>query len=430
MFGKKDVGQLAVIVLSLIPLLFWAAMQPLSTRFGTFGNTMTSLGQALGLIGLAFFALTFLLNTRARFLEGFFGGLDRMYIAHHTFGTIALVLLLFHPLALALKYAAISLRSAALFLIPGADLPTLFGEASLLLMEILLIITFYIKLKYQKWRFSHQLLGLAFIAGCLHLLLIPSDVSRSLPLRIYMLSLSFIGLSSFAYRTLLEKKLVARYAYIVDSVKKIRNNVVEITLNPEEERMDYLPGQFVFIGFEKGGVSREIHPFTISSSPKEKSLRITVKALGDYTISLPELKIGTIARIEGPFGRFSYKHYPDKEQLWLAGGIGITPFLSMAREMPSGKAIDLFYSVVSPEEAVFLEELEGISKKLKSFKVHQFISSKQGYLTAKYIQDSVPSLKKREIFICGPKPMRESLISQLLRLGIKKTSIHSEEFAL
>lgn len=430
MVGKKDIGSIAVIVLSLIPLVFWVTMQPLSTRFSTFTQTMTSLGQLFGLIGLAFFALTFLLNTRAKFLEDFFGGLDRMYIAHHTFGTIAFVLLLFHPLSLALKFLAISFRAAALFLIPGADLPVIFGEISLFMMEVLLIITFYIKLRYEKWRFSHTLLGIAFIAGFIHLLLIPSDVSRSPLLRIYMVSLALIGLASYAYRTILGKKLVSRYTYLVESVKRIRDNVVEITLNPEEERMNYLPGQFIFIGFEKGGVSREVHPFTVSSSPKEKNLRITVKASGDYTTTLPELKVGSVARVEGPFGRFTYKHYPDKEQLWLAGGIGITPFLSMAREMPAGKTIDLFYSVVKPEEAVFLEELEEISKKLKSFRVHLFVASKQGFLTAKYLQDQIPNLREREIFICGPKSMRDALTCQLEELGINGKYIHFEEFSL
>jgi len=97
--------------------------------------------------------------------------------------------------------------------------------------------------------------------------------------------------------------------------------------------LQFNPGQFVFISFNQESLS-ESHPFPISSGPDENLLRITIKNLGDYTKTLTEkLQKGTIAKIEGPYGVFSYKNTPNENQIWIAGGIGITPFVSFIKDM-------------------------------------------------------------------------------------------------
>ncbi|MBI5465867.1 MAG: ferric reductase, partial [Candidatus Kerfeldbacteria bacterium] len=100
---KNNLGWLIIIFLSLLPIVFWYFLKPISTRFISSTTTLTSLGQITGLVGMAMFALTLILSARLKFLENYFGGLNRVYVAHHIFGSIAFILLLFHPLILAGK---------------------------------------------------------------------------------------------------------------------------------------------------------------------------------------------------------------------------------------------------------------------------------------------------------------------------------------
>ena len=101
---------------------------------------------------------------------------------------------------------------------------------------------------------------------------------------------------------------------------------------PAGRPMAFLPGQFVFVDFHQDGISAETHPFSIASTPGQTTLEVVVRSLGDYTSRLMGLKPGAMARVEGPFGRFTYHRHRNRDQIWIAGGIGITPFMSMVQD--------------------------------------------------------------------------------------------------
>lgn len=428
---KNKLGAPAFIFLSIVPAIFWTMSAPLGFRFLGWQMVLTSLGQILGLVGMAMFSLNLVLAARLKFLEEYFGGLDRIYVKHHLFGGTALVLLLFHPLFLVAKLIPLSLREAALFFIPGRDLPRTYGILALLLLIALLTITFYGNWRYQRWKFSHKFLGLAFFSASLHVFFIPSDASRYLPLRAYMLALITFGLAAVIYRTLLGWVLVKKYPYQVRAVRQLNPEVVEIELAPGNGPMTHRSGQFMFVSFLQPGFSREYHPFTISSAPGEPALRLTIKNSGDWTAGLNRLKSGARARLEGPFGRFSFLEAESREQIWVAGGIGITPFLSMARSL-SGRSdyrIVLFYSASTLGEAVFLDELSAIAESNPSFRLVPFVSSSQGRITAERI-DQICNLSGKEIFICGPLNMMKDLKAQFKKFNVPSRLVHSEEFAL
>ncbi len=423
------VGPWIVLALSLVPVIFWAVMSPLHLRFASTASVLTSLGQVTGLVGMAMFSLSLILHARIRAIEGLFGGLDGVYRAHHLFGGLSFMLILFHPLFLVLRFLSISIRDAALFLLPGSDYSIDFGIVSLILLSVLLVITFYAKWKYHKWKLSHSFLALSFFLASLHVFFVSSDVSRSIPLRVYVMGLAAAGILSFVARKIFPQP--NRYEYQVRSVRKLNSEVVEISLQPMGRAMRHLPGQFAFVSFWSKIVSKEWHPFSISSSPHEKSLRFTIRVLGDFTSGLPLLEMNDWAILEGPYGRFSCEFHRKKPQLWIAGGIGITPFLSMARSLasrPHGKRITLFYAVSSAEEAICVDELERISKRHTSFKVVLYLSNAEGRITAEKVRQKVKDLPNREVFICGPPPMMESLRKQFGSLGVK--SVHTEEFLM
>jgi predicted ferric reductase len=424
-------GWIAFIVLSLLPIIFWSFSKPISTRFVSSTTTLTSLGQLTGLVGMAMFALTLILSSRLKFLENYFGGLNKVYIAHHIFGSIAFILLLFHPLILAGKFAQVSKKSVVLFLLPASNWSINFGIIALFLMVISLVLTFFIKLPYQIWKFSHKFLGLAFFFAALHSFFIPSDISRNPILRIYMLALVGMGMIAFIYRAILAKFFAKYFEYSVEEVKILAENVVEIIMSPKGKRINFTPGQFVFVSFVDNNISAESHPFSISSGVSEKNLRLTIKSLGDYTSQLRNLRPGALAKIEGPFGKFSYQNVENKNQIWIAGGIGVTPFLSMARSLENAEyKIDLYYCVNNEKEAIFFEELLKISQQNPNFRIISFYAEKQGFIKAEFIQKISGDLNSKEIFLCGPPAMMKSLKEQFLKLKVSRKNIHSEEFRL
>jgi predicted ferric reductase len=135
--------------------------------------------------------------------------------------------------------------------------------------------------------------------------------------------------------------------------------------------------------------------------------------------------VGTEAEIEGPFGKFS-NPLQDKAQIWIAGGIGITPFLSMARSLTGSEPqIDLYYCFKEQSEAVFVEELHHLAKIHHNFRVIPFCSSTQGRIDVSFLEKESKGLNGKEIFICGPITMIHSLSSSL-----NKQHVHMEEFEL
>lgn len=454
----SQAGWPLMLLLGFIPVVLWSMRFPLSDRFITLGIGTTSLGQITGLVGMVFFSLAAVLSTRLKPLENFFGGMNRVYIAHHQVGGIAFILLMLHPLFLMITYLENSWQSAALFLLPGSDWPINFGIAALLSLMALLILTYYIELPYQLWRFTHKFLGAALFFGGLHTFFIPSDISQDPALRAYMLTITGLGLVGYVYRTILGRFLVKRFKYILLAVKKINPLVIELQLQPAENlAMNFYPGQFVFISFHGKGIDSETHPFSISSVPTPAGFTLTVKALGDYTNWLSNIPVNTSALVEGPFGRFSTDYHPAGRYIWIAGGIGITPFLSMARNyinddrvLPLGSPIsthkgtpamatprafrhpiiDLYYCVSDESEAVYLSELNKIAEGNKNFRVIPWFSKTQGRLSADAIAHTSGDIHAAEIFVCGPPPMMLAIKKQLKNLGVASERIHSEEFGM
>ncbi len=445
-------GWILITIFCLIPVVIFNVLHPISTSYGTWYNVFANLGRITGIVGFILYAINMLLSIRKRWLEDFFGGLNRVYIAHHITGGLALAFLMFHPLFLAIRNIELgvltSLKPAAQQLLPrGVNFEDVFplvqdnlsfdaGIIAFWGMVVLLMITFFVRLPYRIWLFTHRFLGVAFLFAGIHVLFISSDVKRNVWLFIYMSLWIVIGLTAFTYRSLLGNVFVRRSPYKVDRVDVVAGNTIAVEMTAMEHPIDFVPGQFVFVRFlwsTDDGIIKEAHPFSIASAPGEKTLRLYMKALGDYTQGLKRLRPGTIAEIEGAFGRFSYTHFGDSPQIWIAGGIGVTPFLSMARSIqPDAPPIELFYSVVKKEELVDQVALsEFLPHHYPQFKYHTYVAEEQpGFLTAQYIQDQVGSLAGKEIFICGPPPMMKSLRAQLRKLGVPNRKIHTEEFSM
>jgi predicted ferric reductase len=170
-------------------------------------------------------------------------------------------------------------------------------------------------------------------------------------------------------------------------------------------------------------------------------LRLAVKAVGDYTRALPGVEPGAWVRVEGPYGGFWHRGDREGRQVWIAGGIGITPFLSMVRSLPvatapgdeegiRSHAIDLYYLTDRVAAAVFLDELLDLAAQRPGLRIIPHADEEHGFLTADGIVKTSGELDGAAVYLCGPKPMTDALTGQLMGLGVPRNRIHFEEFRL
>lgn len=413
----------------LLPILVTINLFVLSKGniFVSFQNPWLFTSQLFSLIGTVLLCFTFVLGSRARFLEGIFGGLDKVIKIHHMLGGISFVLLLHHPLFLAVS-ALPSYSLAAKYLFFSNTASYNYGVIALYGMILLLLLTLVVSLPYDIWIRTHDMFGIVLFFACLHIFFISSDVSRYLPLRIWMFGNLGIGAFFYIYKIFLYKWFGPRYGYVVTKTVLL-GDVLEIYLMPENESIKYKPGQFAFVSFDKDGI-REAHPFSFSSSPDDSTVRFSVKILGDYTLRLKQIKEGLRCTIWGSYGKFYYGFADNSDVVCIAGGIGITPFVSLITyevNHISDRKIYLFYSAKSERDGIYHDLFLDLQTKLPNFiYCPNFDSGKR--INCETIINETGNLDNKKFYICGPLSMMQGMSQQLLKNNVAKRNIIFEDF--
>ncbi|NMC58789.1 MAG: hypothetical protein GYA51_05305 [Candidatus Methanofastidiosa archaeon] len=219
-------------------------------------------------------------------------------------------------------------------------------------------------------------------------------------------------------------------------VKHVKNKgeITEIKFEVNAKKFRFVPGQFVFIKFINLEKSFELFPFSISCSHKDDLIRISAKRSGDFTSNiLPKVKVGDIVYLYGPYGKFGEKFlYEKNDMLWIAGGIGVTPFLSMIHEA-SDKNIDFVWASKDKKDAIYDKEIKEIISDKKSIRYNLWISKDSGRISAHKIMkmfDSEANIKEKLIFICGPTQMMMDIANQFVKIGVPPRHIIFEDFNL
>ncbi len=424
----KSKGYLTVFIFFVaLPLILFVAAKTLQGASFSWAN----LGEFFGVMSLSFFAATITLSLRFPFLEKYFGSLNRQYRLHILFAQLALSFAILHPLLLLFRYAASFAEAVDFLWFPTYMEGLLPGFISLMLFIGVVFVSLYFRLPYHIWKMTHKLAGPAFLLAYIHILEVePAIFEKFFPLEVYMHLLSWVALAAFSHQSVL-RPLLRKYKLKVLDYKKLNDNVLEIEIE-KPENFHYKAGQFAFLSFNVKGL-KELHPFSFVSSSRQNSLRFAIKNLGDYTARLPKLiKNASFAYLEGPYGDFTLDKSKKKRQIWLAGGVGITPFISFLSSLDcnnADKKIHMIYCVNSKEEAIYLDYLKGQSDTMTCFDFSLYESNKEGFINAEKVKDiSGMDLKESDIFICAPPAMIKSLKKQFLSVGVNKNSIISEEF--
>lgn len=428
-------GEAVVVALLLLPA--FAALPVLLEPWPSApADWLRSGGKLTGILGLASLLFAGILAVRVPGFDQPFGGLTRLWRLHHSLGTAALLLLMLHPLLLAFAVVPFGLQVASLTLFPPfSSVNTWIGWAALLAMMVFLApsYSFFGPPKYQRWKRLHLLAGAALLLGAIHGFALNTVFAGNWNIVVWG-GLAVLALGAFSWRAVASKKF-ARKPYRITAVESLAKGVVELVLEPVDKPLAHAAGQFVYLTPRDPALSagcNEEHPYTISSAPQASELRIAIKDLGDASHALQTVTPGTIAHVDGPYGRFFRESVRERE-LWLGGGIGITPFVGRARALlheESSVDIRLVYFAQDESRAYFLQELQDIASRIEGFEVIAHYFADQGPLTEKFLAQHLPDFSERTAYICGPLPMIELCKEILRETGLPAHRIRSEEFTL
>ncbi len=382
----------------------------------------------LAALGLVFIFFQYVFVSRIKIIESGLG-LDRMIRWHRVFGRVGLILLTFHVIL-------IVVHRLNVFGDLMLDIFIWIGIIALLGFMITAgLASMYKKLglTYELWRNIHLLNYVLFPFVLIHVFFHTQTGSQ-----LYYLWL-LLAVLYFAI-------VIYRLTRII-AVRKNNYEVVEVRQEAEDiwslflkgPRFKYKPGQFLFIQLLRKGKLSSPHPFTISASPTAKYLSITPKALGDFTRTIKDTRVGDKALIDAPYGIFSFLNFDQGEAVFIAGGIGITPFMSKLRyiyDQKLDKKATLFWANRSKKNLCFEDELEKMQDQMPGLRVILVMSDQpdwqgeKGHLKGPMILSYLDNIENKEFFICGPPAMNRATIAELKQINVPQSRIHSELFEL
>jgi len=422
---KQNIGNLVIIALVILNVIVWLVFPPVNDGRPNFLRQYA--GEVIGANNIILMACSLFISTRPKWAEKYFGGLDKMYITHRHTGTAAFLLIFVHVLTVPITTSGWRLGNYLAVI-------AFTGIVSIVLITLAPRIPFLNRLSgsdYNDWKKLKRWIGIFFILAFIHSLTIGNPLHALIAIT-WVQIFFIIGTLSYLYTEIFGGVFKKFLPYRVEAVKHPNASSTEVTLRPGKEPIKkQRAGQFLFVRFPGQKELNESHPFTISSAPQEDVLRLTIKASGNFTRDLfTKLKEGTDAVIEGAYGMFNYKTGGPK-QIWIAGGIGLTPFLSFVRDMDGNLQhnVDLYYTVRHPEEALFVDELEAGAAKNPRLKVHIRYSAKEGSLTIEEIvKNAGGNINGYDVYLCGPLPMIQAFEKKFMELGLPKSNLHYEEF--
>lgn len=426
--------------LSLLIVVLWAALQPaevlnFSAPFMQMRKTLTLLTGALALGWMGF---SMLLALRPAWLERNLGGLDKLFKVHKWVGIGSVLLVVTHWLLILSPRTLVQWGWIEKMVRPnrphgaeGASLIGLakeMGEWSAWIMIVLGIVALLRFIPYGWFRKLHKGFPVAFLIGAFHsVVLVPQEILTT-PFGVLNVVIALIG-SGIAVQSLIGMiGRSRRHSGRVSSVSVTEAGIVDLQVAPSADWPGHKEGQFALLTLDR---KEGPHPFTIASEWKPGApLRFAIKPLGDYTRSLAgRVKVGDAITVEGPYGRFDFGDVSE-EQVWVAGGIGVAPFLARLESLAAtgcaqGK-VHFFYSVKRASEASFPVGLEELCRRA-GVELHLRVDEVDGQFETAEIGKFAS--KARGVWFCGPASWARILQTALQRdHGLLSGRFHREVF--
>lgn len=408
-------------------IVLWVVARPDGVPAGRF------VGELCGAEAVLLFSSALVLATLHSPIERAFGGLDRVALWHRR-GAEAGVLLLIPHVALVGSapdpYATSFGHGLGDVALAGLVILALWAVApSLQAARWPGIIRRMARSTCERWLTAHRLTGLFVLVGVIQGAIVDPVLHRSTLLLAVFLTVGGLGVIAYVYRELFARYFVPIYDNSVAGVRRLNETMLAVDLKPAREALSFSPGQFVFLAVGGPG-GWERHPFSVSSSPDDPRVEFTIKAAGDYTRDLyDKLKPGIPAKRAGPFGGFGYRP-GGHQQIWIAGGIGITRFISWLRSLGADfdRDVDFYYAVARERNAAYLDAIQNAAEQHPSLRVHMVCADTDDRLTADEVMHGVPPGTRPWVYMCGPPPMMKALSHGLHKRGLPDSRIRWEQF--
>ena len=420
-----------------ISIPFYFESSSILYKFG-FNRHLLRSGQVLGMVAGCLLLLQIILSTRLKCLDRIFG-LNRLFKFHRITGIMIACLVIIHPILLFLPEDRIFIPLQLRYW------PEFVGLFLLLLITATVISSHWrdrLRFSFHRWRPIHRSAAVVIVtAFWVHVLSVSSTFEQKLPKMLAFCAMGLCGLLVFwiLTRTLRSR----RSSFLVSAIEPAGEDAVCLKIVSTTNHMPaYLPGQFGFITIFSPHISKEEHPFTIASAPtRHASLEFIVRTTGDWTGQLENIQPGDRVSLNGPFGLFSHLQLSKKNEIiMIAGGIGITPMLSMLRLMAGSndqRKITLIWSNQARKHIIFPDEFQNMEAQLKGLRIFHVLTRDPEFSGEKGRLDR-PKLKRltskcsrsSAIFVCGPNRMMKEVHHCLVSLRFPRRMIFMERFSL
>lgn len=408
---------------------------------GTDDLTM-ELSLTAGIIAASTLTCTVVAASRIRSLSQSFG-IEHLLRSHRWLAVATLVLVLSH-LALVVADEPSNLRLLELWSAPPRARAATLATVCLALLCALSLLRQRLGTRYESWRWLHVVLGLGAVTGsALHVVWLRHLTRDELMLRWFELSVALLA-AVLLYRWVLRPLLDARHAYVVDTVRPESDSVTTVVLRPARHRhrgLEFDPGQFAWIRLDRPFGPAEEHPFTIASGAhRPRELEFTIRHAGDFTGLVSRLRPGRRVYLDGPHGSFTVDAGRAEGLVLVAGGVGITPMMSMLRTAAHRRDPRPHLLVVGArhvDELLFRDELRELTHRMRLAVVEVLSSPPPGWYGATgrvdlaLLDRVLPrqvSTGRCEVFVCGPPAMVGSVQLALDDLGVPAACVHTEQF--
>jgi predicted ferric reductase len=428
---------MAFVALPLAPLMFLV---------GTGEERGLDVSVVLGLVAVSALVATILVASRLRsFTRGL--GIEQLLVVHRYLGLVVLGLVLAHVAVVVLanprrNIALLDLVHAS----PGMRAATI-ATISLVLLALTALLRRRLRLTYQLWRIVHVLLATTAVAGsALHVILLQNLIHED-GMRTWFTALTGALIVVLVLRWFLRPLLARRAAFRVREVRRESDAVSTLVLESSGRRqglrggtLAFAPGQFAWLRLHRWGLFTD-HPFTIASGAhSDGSLEFTVRHIGGYTRTLGRLSPGKQVFLDGPHGSFSVDHTRATGLVLLAGGVGITPMMSMLRTLADRgdrRPHRLLVSGRSPDDLLFTDELEDLQARLHLTVIttltqpHPGWTGPTGRIDAARLTTVLPGSFRRnqlDYFLCGSSSFVDGAVTVLDEIGVPRQRVHTEQF--
>jgi predicted ferric reductase len=399
----------------------------------------TEFSSAIGYVGLAMMGLQFGLTARFRYVTEPWGE-DVIYHFHRLLTLVALGLVIAHPIILFILNPA-RLRLLNFVTAPPVARWAAVSTYSLIALVVTSLWRVQLKIRYEVWHAMHILLAVvAIVAGIIHMIgwgFYLGDPGK----RVLWIGLCIFWIGLLLYVRIVKPLFILRRPYVVAEVRKERGDSWTLVMQPHRHPgFRFTPGQFGWLTIWGGPFKITGHPFSFSSSAEVTDGRVemTIRNLGDLTSRIHEVSVGQRVYIDGPYGAFTIGNPADMHVL-IAGGVGITPMMSMIRTLAARgdrRPVILIYGSRDWESITFREELEALEARLDLKVVHVLSepppgwNKEKGFIDAEIMMRHLPPpYRDHEYFICGPDPMMDAIEEALGEMHVPLSKYHSERYS-